>query len=133
MHASPPAPVSPPPPPPPGLVSTRPDGLLITVLTPGGGPEARDGDHVRVHYVGTLQDGTVFDTSRKPGRTPFVFVLGKGTVIKGWEAGVVGMRVGELRRLVIPPDMAYGDKGRPPVIPPASALVFDIELLGINP
>jgi FKBP-type peptidyl-prolyl cis-trans isomerase len=118
---------------PPSASGRRPDGLDVTVLIPGSGPGAQTGDHVRVHYVGTLLDGSLFDSSRSKGRSPFTFVLGKGTVIKGWEEGVLGMQVGEVRRLVIPSDLAYGDRGRPPVIPARSSLVFEIEMLAINP
>ena len=126
-------PNSPPAPPAPPAEPPRADGLSVTVLTPGSGPAAQKGDHVRVHYVGTLVDGSQFDSSRTPNRGPFKFVLGQGHVIKGWEAGVLGMQVGEVRRLVIPPDMAYGDRGHPPVIPPGSTLIFEVELLGIDP
>jgi hypothetical protein len=108
------------------------DGLVVTVLKPASGPTAKLGDHVRVHYVGTLQDGTKFDSSRDRGE-PFAFKLGGGQVIKGWDRGVVGMHVGEVRKLVIPPDLAYGERGRPPVIPPRSTLVFEVELTGIDP
>jgi FKBP-type peptidyl-prolyl cis-trans isomerase len=86
-----------------------------------------------VSYVGKLTDGTEFDSSLRPGRQPFHFTLGQGRVIKGWDQGLVGMRVGERRRLVIPPGLAYGASGHPPVIPPNATLVFDIELMALNP
>lgn len=115
----------------PTVPQTRADGLQITVLHPGSGPKSKPGDRLRVQYVGTLADGSEFDSSRKPGRTPFVFELGKGHVIKGWEEGMVGMQVGELRKLVIPPELAYGESGRPG-IPGHSTLTFEVELLAIE-
>jgi FKBP-type peptidyl-prolyl cis-trans isomerase FkpA len=98
----------------------------------GNGVEARAGDTVRVHYTGTLMSGTKFDSSRDRG-TPFDFALGNGAVIKGWDQGVVGMKVGGKRRLVIPEALAYGAAGSPPKIPPKAGLKFDIELLDVNP
>jgi hypothetical protein len=98
----------------------------------GKGPEVKVGDTVRVHYTGTLMNGTKFDSSRDRG-TPFDFTVGGGSVIKGWDQGVVGMRVGGKRKLVIPQDQAYGEDGRPPEIPSKAGLKFDIELLEINP
>lgn len=111
--------------------AARADGLVITVLKPGSGATAKVGDRVHVHYVGTLVDGTKFDSSRDRG-TPFTFELGKGSVIKGWEKGVQGMQIGEVRKLVIPPELAYGENGRPPVIPRSATLVFEVELMGID-
>jgi FKBP-type peptidyl-prolyl cis-trans isomerase FkpA len=100
-------------------------------LAPGKGDAAAAGDKVSVHYVGTLLDGKEFDSSRKRGK-PFDFVLGKGQVIKGWDQGVAGMKVGGKRKLVIPPSLAYGARGSPPVIPPNSALQFEVELVAIT-
>jgi FKBP-type peptidyl-prolyl cis-trans isomerase len=110
-----------------------PSGLEIEDLRPGSGAEAHAGDRVTVQYVGTLTDGSEFDSSRKPGRSPFVFKLGAGQVIKGWDEGVVGMRVGGLRRLKIPGDLAYGQRGHPPQIAPNATLVFEVELLDVKP
>ncbi|HEX8234988.1 MAG TPA: FKBP-type peptidyl-prolyl cis-trans isomerase [Abditibacteriaceae bacterium] len=97
----------------------------------GPGKEAKEGQRVLVNYRGMLTDGTVFDESYKRGQ-PFDFVLGEGSVIKGWDVGVAGMKEGGKRRLIIPSDMAYGPSGRPPTIPPNAPLVFDIELLKVG-
>ena len=97
----------------------------------GTGQEAKTGDKVHVHYTGTLLDGSKFDSSRDRGK-PFVFTLGVGQVIKGWDQGVKGMKEGGKRRLVIPPDMGYGASGMPPVIPPSAVLKFDVELVRVD-
>ncbi len=110
---------------------TLPDGLKYVDLKIGKGPQPAAGQTVRVHYVGTLQDGTKFDSSRDRGQ-PFEFVLGEGRVIPGWDEGIKTMRVGGLRRLIVPPQLAYGDQGAGDKIPPNATLVFDIELLGIE-
>jgi len=107
-------------------------GLQLDDLRPGTGAEARPGNNVTVHYVGTLTDGTKFDSSRDRGKG-FSFKLGAGQVIKGWDQGVAGMKVGQLRKLTIPPELAYGTRGFPPVIPPNSTLVFEVELLDVKP
>jgi FKBP-type peptidyl-prolyl cis-trans isomerase FkpA len=105
--------------------------LQMQTVKPGAGATAKSGDRVTVHYVGTLTDGKKFDSSRDRGRG-FQFTLGKGEVIKGWDQGVAGMVIGEVRKLTIPPEMGYGARGFPPVIPPDSTLVFEVELLGIG-
>jgi FKBP-type peptidyl-prolyl cis-trans isomerase len=105
--------------------------LQIETLKPGTGAEATTGQRVTVHYVGTLTDGKKFDSSRDRGRG-FQFTLGKGEVIKGWDQGVAGMKIGEVRKLTIPPELGYGARGFPPVIPPNSTLVFEVELLGVG-
>jgi FKBP-type peptidyl-prolyl cis-trans isomerase len=99
-------------------------------LKPGSGPAAASGDTVRVHYTGTLMDGTKFDSSLDRG-DPFEFTLGQGGVIKGWDEGVVGMKKGGKRKLTIPSEKAYGKRGSPPKIPPDAPLEFEIELLEI--
>ncbi len=106
------------------------DKLVSVDEVVGTGAEAKTGDSVSVHYVGTLPNGTEFDSSRKRNQ-PFKFTLGQGKVIKGWDQGVVGMKVGGKRKLTIPPSLGYGARGAPPVIPPNSTLVFEIELVSI--
>ena len=105
--------------------------LQIEDMKPGTGAEATAGASVTVHYVGTLTDGKKFDSSRDRGKG-FDFKLGAGQVIKGWDQGVAGMKVGGLRKLTIPPELAYGERGFPPVIPPGSTLVFEVELLSVG-
>lgn len=103
----------------------------IEILQEGSGSESKDGDSLTVHYTGKLLDGTVFDSSVERG-DPFVFTLGEGLVIQGWEEGMKGMKVGEKRILTIPSSMGYGEFGSPPQIPGGSGLEFEVELLEIN-
>lgn len=110
---------------------TTASGLQIEDLREGTGAEATKGKRVTVHYVGTLTNGNKFDSSRDRGQG-FTFHLGGGQVIKGWDEGVAGMKIGGLRRLTIPPDLGYGARGYPPVIPPSSTLVFEVELLDVK-
>jgi hypothetical protein len=105
--------------------------MQIREIVTGSGATAGVGKTLTVHYTGMLTDGTVFDTSRQPGRTPFQFTLGAGQVIAGWEAGVAGMQVGGQRILEIPPELAYGDASRPG-IPGKSRLIFKVELLSVT-
>lgn len=107
------------------------DQISIEILKEGAGIEAKNGDKISVHYTGTLEDGKKFDSSLDRGK-PFEFVLGIGQVIKGWDQGVLGMKVGEKRKLIIPPDLAYGSSGIPGAILPDSILIFEVELLKIN-
>ncbi len=105
--------------------------LQIEDLTPGTGAEAKAGNTVTVHYVGTLTDGSKFDSSRDRGEG-FTFRLGAGQVIQGWDQGVAGMKIGGLRKLTIPPELGYGKRGFPPVIPPNATLIFEVELLEVK-
>jgi FKBP-type peptidyl-prolyl cis-trans isomerase len=126
------------PPPPKGEASEAaveqpqlPSGLKVADLKVGTGRAAAAGDQVSVHYTGWLQNGTKFDSSLDRGQ-PFEFPLGQGRVIKGWDLGVAGMKVGGKRQLVIPPELGYGASGAGGVIPPNATLVFEVELLGIH-
>ncbi|MEO8877796.1 MAG: FKBP-type peptidyl-prolyl cis-trans isomerase [Polyangiaceae bacterium] len=108
-----------------------PEGKLdIAEVAPGKGTPAKPGDQVFVNYIGKLTDGKEFDRSK--GK-PFSFKLGAGNVIKGWDQGLVGMKPGQKRKLTIPASLAYGARGYPPVIPPNSTLVFDVEMVDIKP
>lgn len=106
--------------------------LGIKDLVVGKGAEAKSGNTVRVHYVGKLTDGTEFDASRKHDDKGFSFTLGRGDVIKGWDQGVAGMKVGGKRQLTIPPELGYGARGAGGVIPPNATLKFDVELLEVK-
>lgn len=111
----------------------QPSGLYIKDLQDGTGDPTVAGDVMVVHYSGWVHDGTLFDSSRNPGRDPFTVVAGSGGVIAGWQEGLVGMRIGGVRQLVIPPQLAYGMQSPSPLIPAGSVLIFEIELLEVNP
>ena len=110
---------------------TTPSGLKYQELVVGTGMEAVAGKQVSVHYTGWLTDGTKFDSSLDRG-TPIDFQIGTPNIIRGWNEGITGMKVGGKRKLTIPPSLGYGEDGRPPVIPPNATLVFDVELVGVN-
>ncbi|HEY0410163.1 MAG TPA: FKBP-type peptidyl-prolyl cis-trans isomerase [Candidatus Dormibacteraeota bacterium] len=114
------------------MATTTADGLKYGDIDPGSGAQAATGQHITMQYTGWLQDGSSFDSSRKAGGQPFPFTLGNGDVIKGWDEGIVGMHLGGVRRLVIPPAIAYGPSGRPPVIPANATLTFDVQLVCIG-
>jgi FKBP-type peptidyl-prolyl cis-trans isomerase len=105
--------------------------LEITDLVVGQGAEAKSGQKVTVHYTGTLENGTKFDSSLDRHK-PFQFQLGVGQVIKGWDEGVKGMKVGGKRKLIIPAEMGYGSRGAGGVIPPNATLIFEVELLEVS-
>lgn len=106
--------------------------LMAQILKPGSGEQkVQAGDTISVHYVGTLTNGTKFDSSRDRGQS-FQLVIGVGQVIPGWDQGIIGMQVGELRKLLIPANMAYGEQGAGTVIPPNSPLIFEVELISID-
>ena len=110
---------------------TTPNGLTYQDVNEGTGAEAKKGDQVSVHYTGWLMDGTKFDSSKDRG-DPFEFPLGAGQVIKGWDEGVAGMKVGGTRKLTIPPSLGYGARGAGGAIPPNATLVFEVQLLGVG-
>ena len=116
-------------------MNTTPSGLQYVDNTVGDGAEARSGQQVRVHYTGWLykdgQQGAKFDSSRDRN-DPFEFSLGAGMVIRGWDEGVAGMKVGGQRTLIIPPELGYGARGAGGVIPPNATLKFDVELLAVS-
>lgn len=107
---------------------TMGNGLQIQDMTVGTGLEVKVGQGLTMHYSGTLEDGTKFDSSYDRGE-PFQFVLGAGQVIQGWDLGIQGMKIGGKRKLIIPPALAYGEQGRPPIIPQNATLVFEVEVL----
>ena len=113
-------------------IKTMENGLKIEDIKIGSGAEAKAGNSITVNYLGTLVNGTKFDSSYDRGQ-PFLFLLGGGgQVIPGWDQGLIGMKVGGKRKLIIPPTLAYGEKGVPGAIPANSALVFEVELLGVK-
>ena len=111
--------------------TTTASGLQIEELAVGSGNVATAGQKVSVHYTGWLTNGTKFDSSKDRGE-PFIFPLGKGHVIRGWDEGVAGMKVGGKRKLTIPPQLGYGARGAGGVIPPNATLLFEVELLGVD-
>ena len=111
---------------------TMDNGLVIEDIIEGDGKEANDYNKVVVNYTGKLEDGSIFDSSLSPGKEPFTFTLGVGSVIKGWDMGVKGMKVGGKRKLTIPPELGYGDRGAGNVIPPKATLIFEVELLEVE-
>ena len=115
-----------------GSVKKMVNGLLIEDLVVGDGAEAKDYNKVVVNYTGKLEDGSVFDSSLNPGRSPFTFTLGAGSVIKGWDQGLKNMKVGGKRKLTIPPDLAYGANGAGSAVPPNATLIFEVELLEVG-
>ena len=111
---------------------TMDNGLVIEDIIEGDGKEANDYNKVVVNYTGKLEDGSIFDSSLSPGKEPFTFTLGVGSVIKGWDMGVKGMKVGGRRKLTIPPELGYGDRGAGNVIPPGATLIFEVELIEVE-
>lgn len=114
-----------------GALERRESGLWFQVAEEGSGAAAEPGDTAVVHYTGWLPGGRAFDSSRERGQ-PFSFAVGEGRVIRGWDEGVAGMREGERRILVIPPELGYGERGAGGVIPPGAWLVFEVELLEVR-
>jgi FKBP-type peptidyl-prolyl cis-trans isomerase len=117
------------------MENTQENGVKITILKEGTGAVAKSGDTVAMNYTGTLANGTAFDSNvdqKFQHVEPFVFTIGGGQVIKGWDVGIAGMKIGEKRKLELTPEFAYGENGYPGVIPPNSTLIFEVELLGIN-
>ena len=107
------------------------NGLKIEDVKIGNGAEAKAGNTIIVNYLGTLVNGTKFDSSYDRGQ-PFSFLLGGGQVISGWDQGLIGMKIGGKRKLIIPASLAYGEKGVPGAIPPNATLIFEVELLGVK-
>lgn len=114
-----------------GQEQTTASGLRYIDHGGGGGRAAKAGDTVSVHYTGTLEDGRKFDSSRDRNQ-PFQFSLGQGQVIRGWDEGVAGMRVGDRRQLIIPAELGYGSRGAGGIIPPNATLIFDVEVVALR-
>jgi len=112
-------------------VVTTASGLKYVELKVGDGKEAKEGSKVKVHYTGTLENGKKFDSSLDKGQ-PYPVTIGKSSVIKGWHEGLTGMKEGGKRKLIIPPDLAYGAEGRPPQIPPNATLIFEVEAVEVK-
>ena len=108
------------------------NGLIIEDIIVGDGVEAKDYNKVVVNYTGKLEDGSIFDSSLNPGRSPFTFTLGAGSVIKGWDLGLKDMKVGGKRKLIIPSGLAYGENGAGSAVPPNATLIFEVELLEVE-
>ena len=115
-----------------GSVKKMENGLLIEDLVVGDGLGAKDYNKIVVNYTGKLEDGSVFDSSLNPGRSPFTFTLGAGSVIKGWDQGLKDMKVGGKRKLIIPPELAYGENGAGSAVPPNATLIFEVDLLEVE-
>ena len=113
-----------------GETKTTPSGVIYETLQEGTGATAEAGQVIKIHYTGTLEDGKKFDSSRDRGQ-PYTTTIGASNVIKGWDEGVPGMKVGERRKLTIPPNAGYGALGKKPTIPPNATLIFDVELVEI--
>jgi len=111
-------------------VITTASGLKYLELKIGDGKEAKEGSRVKVHYTGTLENGTKFDSSL--GKDPYPVTIGKTSVIQGWHEGLTGMKAGGKRKLIIPPKLAYGEDGRPPQIPPNATLIFEVEAVTVD-
>ena len=116
---------------PKSMAVTTASGLKYEILKDGTGAEAKPGQTVSVHYTGWLENGTKFDSSKDRGR-PFSFQLGAGQVIRGWDEGVAGMKIGETRKLTIPSSIGYGARGAGGVIPPNATLIFEVDLLEVH-
>src|SRR5208282_5534073 len=106
------------------------NGIKYETLQEGAGPDAKPGESIRVHYVGKLENGEVFDTTRSAG-SPRLITIGDKDQIKMWMEALPGMRVGEIRKMIVPPALGYGTKGKPPAVPPHATLVFEVELIDI--
>lgn len=114
-----------------GQTKMTANGVRYETLQEGTGPEAKPGQSVRVHYVGKLENGEVFDTTRRSAGPPRLVTIGDKDQIKMWVEAVPGMKVGEIRKMIVPPALGYGTKGRPPAVPPHATLVFEVELIDI--